>query len=377
MKRLLACLLLFSTLGGTSVSLAQNCGIYPGKRVTILKEGGRVSWSKAHGLVAYDAQRDPDGEGRERFFRIHVMRIEDGQVVEDQCLTCNASRRPRELRRHNGNPAWHPDGEHIVFQAAMPDSDARDTLTQPGHGVDNVLWLTNRQGTRFWQITRPDPATPATGVLHPHFSPNGDRLSWTELYEAGEPGVEGKALGYWRLKVAPFSFDASGRPQLGPVEDHEPGGQGFYENHGFSPDGSKLLFSSNVGRSGPAERLNNDIFTLELRPGGPMRQLTFARYNEHASYTPSGAGILWMSNRGNLNLGTDLWLMPADGTDAQRQRVTAFNQWGCAETERNRVISADHSINARGDQILLYAQDEIGGDAGTIRLIDLRPQSLP
>jgi Tol biopolymer transport system component len=377
MKRLLAGLLFFSTLGATSVSVAQNCGIYPAKSVTILRDGGRVDWSRTHGLIAYDAQRDPDGEGRELFFRIRVMRIQDGQVVEDDCLTCNASRRPRGLRKHNGNPAWHPAGEHIVFQALMPESDAPNAVTRPGHGVDNVLWLTNRQGTRFWQLTWPDPHTPATGVLHAHFSPNGDRLSWTELYEAGEPGVEGKAAGYWRLKVAPFSFGEDGRPQLGPAENHEPGGQGFYENHGFSPDGSKLLFSSNVGRSGLAERLNNDIFTLELRPGGTMRQLTFARYNEHASYTPSAAGILWMSNRGNLNLGTDLWLMPTDGTDAQRQRVTAFNQWGCAETERDRVVAADHSINAEGDQILLYVQDEIGGGAGTVRLIDLRPEALP
>jgi hypothetical protein len=395
MTRLLISLFFVSALDATSVSFAQvqdDCGIYPEKRITPLVTGSRVDWARTHGLIAYDAQRDAKGQGRDLFFRLRVMRIETSPVVtvvEDHCLTCGGGR-PRGVRKHAGNPAWHPLGEYIVFQALIPDSDALDKVTYPGRGVDNVLWLTDRQGTRFWQLTSPyheppeppeppAPEMPGRGVLHPHFSPNGQWLSWSEMYRPGDPDVEGQAFGHWQLKIAQLKLD-EGRPHLdlANARTFRTEIEGFYENHGFSPDGSKVLFSSNIGRTGLADRLNNDIFTVELTPEyqftDVVRQHTSRRYNEHAHYTPSGEKIFWISNRGNLNLGTDLWIMPADSTAEAGQRITAFNQLGCAESPpklTDRRIAADSSINAAGDKILLYVQDEILGEVGTIQLIEI------
>jgi Tol biopolymer transport system component len=348
-------------LGAASVSFAQSCGIYP-TTVTLLKAGaGRVDWSHAHGLIAYDDDRNGDG-----YFDVRVM-SRDGSV--DYCLTCWApGEAPAGLKKNKGQPAWHPSGEWLVFQAEFDESQVKPVASSPGRGVNNVLWLTDRAGSVFQQLTLPSFITPSTGVLHPHFSADGAMLSWTEMYELVAIGTTGKMAGYWRLMTAKFET-ADGMPRLVDITPHLPMVEGFYENHGFSPDGRLLIFSSNAARSGYLDRINNDIFTLDLASGAVTR-LTDEKYNEHASYFPSGRKILWMSNRGNLSRGTDLWVMSPDGS--QKERLTFFNRRGCPEGAANPPVwAADSSVNATGDALVVYLQAEFLGDAGSILLVEL------
>jgi Tol biopolymer transport system component len=360
MTRLLAGLLLLPLLGHATVAFAQTCGIHP-KAITTLKErGGRVDWSHAHGLIAYDDDRDGDG-----YFDVRVM-SRDGSL--DHCLTCrDAQQAPPGLKKNKGQPAWHPSGEYIVFQAETDDSAVRAWASNPGRGVNNVLWLTDRKGSVFHQLTLPSTATPASGVLHPHFSADGKLLSWSEMIEPVALGRAGRMFGSWRLKTARF-VTGDGQPHLADIQTHLPMAEGFYENHGFSPDGRHLIFSSNAGRTGYIARLNNDIFTLELASGAVAR-LTDSAYNEHASFFPSGRKVLWMSNSGNVNRGTDLWIMNPDG--GQKERLTYFNRSGCPEEAANRAVAADSSINAKGDAFVVYVQDEIMGNVGSILLVEL------
>jgi Tol biopolymer transport system component len=290
----------------------------------------------------------------------------DGSV--DYCLTCSdAVRALPGLKKNKGQPAWHPSGNYIVFQAEFDDSTVSPKASNPGRGVNNVLWLTDRNGTEFHQLTLPSVGTPATGVLHPHFSEDGGMLSWTEMYEPSAIGQTGKAAGYWRLKTAQF-VTGDGPPRLENVQTYLPMAEGLYENHGFSPDGSRLIFSSNAARSGYLDRLNNDIFTLD-RPAGAVTRLTDTRYNEHASFFPGGRKILWMTNRDNASRGTDLWIMDPDGNN--KERLTFFNRRGCPEETPKRAVAADSSINATGDAFVVYVQDEILGDVGSILLVEL------
>ena len=360
MTRLLASLICLLLAGCANPSFAQSCGAYP-KTITTLKErGGRVDWSHAHGLIAYDDDRNADG-----YFDVRV-RSRDGSV--DYCLTCwTPEQAPAGLKKNKGQPAWHPSGEWIVFQAEFDESKAGPKATNPGRGVNNVLWLTDRAGTAFHQLTLPSVTTPSTGVLHPHFSADGELLSWTEMYEPSAIGTTGKAAGYWRLMTARFEV-VNGVPRLANITPHLPMVEGFYENHGFSPDRRLLIFSSNAARTGYLDRLTNDIFTLELSSSAVTR-LTDDKYNEHASYFPSGRKILWMSNRDNPSRGTDLWIMNPDGS--QKERLTFLNRRGCAEETANRSVAADSSINAAGDAFVVYVQDEILGDVGSILLVEL------
>jgi hypothetical protein len=63
---------------------------------------------------------------------------------------------------------------------------------------------------------------------------------------------------------------------------------------------------------------------MDALSGKNIHQLTSNDYNEHASYTPNGKEILWMTNSTCAKQGTDWWLMHSDGTG--KQRITYFNE---------------------------------------------------
>ncbi|PYQ17384.1 MAG: hypothetical protein DMF80_00890 [Acidobacteria bacterium] len=333
-----------------------HCGSYGHRLSTVKPQGARVDWSRTNGLVAYDRMGD-DG-----YFDVYVM-APDG--TRDMCLTCGKA--GLVPQKNNGNPAWHPSGNYIVFQSEVAGSRATPFASDPGKGVDNVLWITDPAGREFTQLTALSTSDPDRGVLHPHFSADGSRLSWSEMYEGAELQT-GAFFGHWRLVVADFVVGPDGRPGLRNVRKFEPGVPGFYENHGFSPDGSRLVFSSNAAQPASLPALNNDIFLLDLGTLAVTR-LTDEGYNEHAQYFPDGRKIAWMSNRDNANRGTDLWIMNADGSG--KERLTFLNQSGCPEYVGSRTLIADSSINAAGDKVLVDVHEEVFGEASSIILVEL------
>jgi Tol biopolymer transport system component len=298
------------------------CGSLPHRVTTLKARGGRVDWSRRTGLIAYDAPGD------DRFFDVYTMALDGSR---DTCLTCSRAGLPQ---RQNGNPAWHPSGEWIVFQSEVASSQASLFASHPGRGVNNVLWIAQASGGAFHPLTAIDDG--ALGVLHPHFSYDGRLLAWSEMYEEAAPFEAGQFYGHWRLVVAEFSVEG-GVPRLLNPRRLQPGAEGFYENHGFSPDGARLLFSSNLGRTGLA--INNDIFSVDLGT------LALARLTDEG------------------------WVMNPDGSG--KERLTFFNQAGCPEYTANRAVPADNSPNATGDKLLLYVQDEVLGEVGSIMLIEL------
>jgi Tol biopolymer transport system component len=334
-----------------SPSIAPGCGPYPHRVTTLKSSGGRVDWSRSNNLIAYDRA------GANGDFQVYTMAA-DG--TRDACLTCG---KPGLPQKNNGNPAWHPSGNYIVFQSEVADSTATRFAANPGRGVDNVLWVTDASGGSFTQLTELS-SDPATGVLHPHFSTDGTRLVWSELYE-GIPLPTGTFVGRWRLVVADFVI-AAGRPSLRNVRRYEPGRGGFFETHGFSPDGSRVLFTSNLEQTG-LESLG-DIFLMDLG-SLVVTRLTDENYNEHAHFFPSGRKIVWMTSAGNANRGTDLWIMNPDGSG--KERLTFLNQGGCAEYAGGRALAADNSPNGAGDKIVVYVQDELLTDRGSIMLVEL------
>ena len=338
---------------GTDPSDEPGCGPYPHGVSTVKPQGGRVDWSPSDGRIAYDRA------GSDGFFDVWVMNA-DGSG--DVCVTCDRAGVPQ---RHNGNPAWHPSGNFIVFQSE--DASSRNAFAgNPGRGVNNVLWIADPAGRSFHQITELSRVDEASGVLHPHFSRDGGRLSWSEMYEPAGVFQPGMLAGHWRLVIADFVVGGDGRPSVQNVRRFRQQ-EGFYENHGFSPDGSQLIFCSNFARAG-AESINNDIF-LANTGSLAVTRLTTDGYNEHAHFVPSGRKIVWMTNGDNSNRGTDLWVMNPDGSG--KERLTFMNQQGCPEYAGSRAVAADNSMNAAGNRIMVYVQDELFGDVGSIKLVEL------
>lgn len=344
---------LMGLLIACSPQITQTCPGGRAKMITTIREnGGRVDWSGTNNLIAFDALGD-DG-----FYDLYVMQP-DG--LSEACLTCDkAGLIPQ---KHIGNPAWHPSGDYLVFQAEKEVHPGSSGSATPGFGLYNDLWLVNRGGDQFVKLIE---TGDGSGVLHPHFSHDGRLLAWSELIEEPNLLEKGQEFGYWRLKVAEFSIGQAG-PALTNIQEIAPDGPAFYENHGFSPDGTKLIFSSNFGRAGSVFQ-NNDIYALELATMS-VTALTQENYNEHAHYSPDGRTIVWMSNAGTGRRGTDYWLMKSDGSD--KERLTYFNQPGCPEYAGENVTVADSSWSPSGDQLAAYIQTDLFKQIGKIVIITL------
>ena len=309
--------------------------------ISVLKEGGaRVDWSHSgNNLIAFDKK------GEDGFFDVYTIKP-DGSG--ETCLTCD---HPDLPNRHMGQPAWHPSGRYIVFQAEKKSHKRAlmSTATTPGVGVHNDLWLLDvetRRAQLLWEVPT-GKRRQRFGVLHPHFSHDGKRLSWSEMYEPSSLRGKGREFGYWKLKVADFSLP-QGKPSLSNIREFEPMGPAFYENHGFSPDGGTLVFTSNAGEN---KRFSNQIYTMDLQDGTILK-LTESGYNEHALFSPDGRYLIWITNTGNENKGTDYWIMRPDGS--QKTRVTHFNVPGHPHYAGERAVVADASWSPDGTKIAAY-----------------------
>ncbi len=100
-------------------------------------------------------------------------------------------------------------------------------------------------------------------------------------------------------------------------------------------------------------------------------KLTTEGYNEHADVSPNGSKIVWMSNVGNSNKGTDLWQMNPDGSD--KVRLTYLNHPACPEYAGRAVFVADNSWSADGTRIVAYVLTNLLTQTGYLALIDLKP----
>lgn len=317
------------------------------KNITTLvdRAGGRVDWSHANNLIAFGKQGDDE------YTDIYTMNPDGSNQV---CLTCDKAAVPQ---LNNDQPAWHPNGEYIVFQsqdpnikapALIPDALER-YLTQGGAGFHNNLWAMTKDGQTFFQLTEVEQGE---AILHPHFSDDGSMLFWA----ARERGEERRAT--WRLKVADVVIDAQG-VRLANERSFRPRGEQntFYESHGFMPDNARVIFSSSIGRSEP---LDLDIWIMDLATQN-LTNLTDSPsvWDEHAILSPSGNKIVWVSSQGyefssesnyGETLTTEYWLMNTDGTE--KTRLTYFNESGSAEFTSARTIVADNSWNKQGDMLV-------------------------
>lgn len=314
--------------------------------VLVPENGGRVDWSHENNRIAFSKI------GSDEYYDVFTMRA-DG--TDMQCLTCN---HPGIPQRNNGQPAWHPSGQFIVFQSQSPDlnvpfflSKAEKYLTQGGAGLHNNLWLMTKDGQKYYRLTD---LKSREFIIHPHFSHRGDKLLWCEKT------FEGRRFGaQWKLVVADFRLDADGTPHLENAQKYRPRGEKhtFYESHGFSVDDKSIIFSASIGR---AHEFDMDIWTLDLNTQA-LTQLTDSEnvWDEHAQYSPDGKTIVWISSQGydfqpsknwSKTLKTEYWMMNADGSN--KRRLTYFNEPGHAEYTGSQTICADSSWDKTGDRLV-------------------------
>lgn len=102
---------------------------------------------------------------------------------------------------------------------------------------------------------------------------------------------------------------------------------------------------------------------------GQMVKLAEEKYNEFPHLTPDGRKIVWMTSAGNVNNGTDYWLMNADGT--AKRRITDFNNPSLSSYARKPVYAADFSFNHQYTKMIAYLQTNLITQNGATFLIEL------
>lgn len=330
---LLAVVLVPALAAGQGVTLRERVQF-----VKVIAVGGRVDWSHSHNLIALDKVGD------DRFSDVYIA-LPDGSGK--QCLTCG---KPLP-QAHNGNPSWHPSGGLIVFQSQDPalavlpaeKQPIAYRMTSPGWGTNNNLWLMTSNGTQFWQLTE---VAAGMGVLHPQFNRLGSKLLWAEKI-----GLQGLAE-QWTMRLADLTWEF-GKPNLKNVEDIHPFGINFfYETHGFTPDGRKIIFTA-----GDPSISSLDIYLYDLL-NGEVRNLTNTpdEYDEHAHISPDGTQIIWASSRG-IDIPrdyfvpfTDYWVMDIEGRN--QSRLTYFNDPQAPEYYPGGVVVADFGFDPSGQWLV-------------------------
>ncbi|MBI5028975.1 MAG: alpha/beta hydrolase fold domain-containing protein [Chloroflexi bacterium] len=341
----------------------------PSPKVTILQpQGGRVSWSHINNLLAFDMGAKEDKSD------VYTARL-DG--TDKRCLTCAKQDVPQ---LQNGNPEWHPSGNFIVFQAQDPNlklsSSGSNLLASPGIGINNNIWITNADGSKYWQITH---VSNRSGTLHPQFSPDGKKILWGEIIKP-----DGALGGQWAIKLGDFIVE-NNVPRVADVQTLTPGNLELYETHGFSPDNRKIIFS---GVPPAKYYYDMEIYTYDLTTQQLTRLTENNEWDEHAHYSPDGKTIVWISSTdipqthstslvdmARHPLKTDVWLMNADGSN--KRRLTRFNDVNAPEGRNagQGVIVGD--ISWSPDNRSLVAKIQVGRGESIVRIDLDAPTAAP
>lgn len=365
-KEISVILMIFMTLSVSNLVLPQRVCAAGKPHVVDVKiltmNGGRLDWSPDGSLLVFDRYGD-DG-----LLDVYTMSPRGMNTV---CLTCN-HRLLSLSSGHKGNPAWHPNGNWIVFQAEMQRHPGKQHgyANKPGAGYFNELWVISADGRKVYPLIKFNLKTlrSAEGILHPHFNNEGNMLTWSHLVKGAKKGDPNLAYCDYRIRVAPFDM-LNGIPTLGKAKEYIPGVPAFYETHGFMPDSNSIIFSGNPDPKQPTFGI--DIAVMRLTDGKIIRRVTNTPYvwDEHAHLCPGGTRILFASTHGmriKANaVHADYWIAEEDGTTWQ---LTYFNDPDWRFRPKNipaALFTADGDFSPDGRYFAAYlilgeSQDQKG-----------------
>ncbi|HEY4611811.1 MAG TPA: hypothetical protein VII11_02390 [Bacteroidota bacterium] len=220
-------------------------------------------------------------------------------------------------------PIWSPDGKQIVF------ASERDGNSE--------IYLMKNDGSNQRRLTQ----FPGDDS-HPHWSPDGRRIVFNSSRTTPDLTAD------WAQQIHEiFSMDADGGNvrQISSLKT-------ISTYPSYSPDGKKIVFRCVTLEPGFRWDLslasrNSEVFVMNVDGTDPVNLTTNVAYDGWPMWSPDGKKILFSSNRsGPANIG-QLYLMNVDGSAVQKvtdgpgsfvqpswshdgKRIYAFQHW---ETE--------------------------------------------
>ena len=298
-------------------------------------------------------------KGSDTYYDIHIASPDRSY---DTCLTCD---HPDLPNRHISNAAWHPSGKWLLLVVEKKEPPRGSANALPGFGAYCDLYLISADGKQTFLLYE-TPNDFDHGIIAPRFSPDGTKIVWTDRFKRPALWNAQRHFGFWTVKLADFAFGAEGIPRLSNIRDLLPGKKCFNESYGFSPDGQKIILCSSMTTNSAWKA---QLFTMNVDGTGITQLTTGKHYNEHGCYSPDGKHIVWMSNAGNANKGTDWWLMNSDGSD--QHRITFFNKPDNPQYIGKAVWTGLASFSPEGNAFIGGIQKSLVTQEGYIVIIKL------
>lgn len=263
---------------------------------------------------------------------------------------------------HKGFAHYHPSGRYIVATVEMNFSCPKK-YAEPGAAANSNLWVydfTNQKWTNITQYSFPKNTSDVKGALSPYFSHNGKKVIWSRITQPANFIDKRKIFGKWDTYIADFS--TVGGPRLENVRKLDLGNGNLYETHGFSPDDTKIIFSSEINTDYSA---GLDVWMYDLQ----TKQLTNLTqspnfYDEHARFSPDGKKIVWGSSscckkynkqRFLGTLQSEAFIMNMDRSNLPVQ-LTHFNTPGYPEYSNKRTGNWPTSWSPDGKRFITAQQ---------------------
>jgi hypothetical protein len=359
----------------------------------ISQNAGRVTLYRGeadHEKIAYDARTQwmeiTPGvyDSRQDLYLMET----DGSGV--RCLTCgidSINQREQDILDQRaldgddrpgfffGQPEWHPDAIHLIFQVENLNAQ-HNFASFVSFGQDNELWILNTQTLEAEPILLH--TLPGNAYLHPRFSDSGETLIFSAR-NAG--GSYGNIWDHWYIGVADFDVTAAPENMLSNIRFIQPGGRGFYETTGFLEDSeTEISYSFTKYEDGQVRPYTDGGYISDIQ-GTHHTEVSRVpeRWDEKPRYSPSGENIVIMSNRLQtdwvpedlaVNMFTELFIGPP-GTELLQ--LTDF-----ASLERydgRLLLVTDHEWSRDGRRLAVQVQPQGPGiQNAEVWIIDL-PQA--
>jgi dipeptidyl aminopeptidase/acylaminoacyl peptidase len=219
-------------------------------------------------------------------------------------------------------PRWSPDGKYISFLSS-----------RPGPTKGTQVWVLERAGGEARQLTQLK-----GGVSSHQWSPDSTRLAIVRR-DGDEPeeapvgrGGEANAAPAKPIVIDKYQFKRDGPTYLTDnarnrifiyqiasraIDPLTSDGDYDESNPEWSPDGSRIAFSSNHDENRDRTR-NTDVFVIDAKPGAKSRRLTTFNGNDGGdlAWSPDGKLIAYVQGsepRFNFHSLNRLAVVPADG----------------------------------------------------------------